>query len=228
MENTNKQTLHQYVQGLLRENGGVTITGNPLERSIHIENRLLDLEDSLEYGKYGEGFDWGYIGSKPTQLALALALVLEPTASQALEIFDTLKKVLVAALPNDHFKVYVNYNKLREAIKSTDLNHPYDFLEIHHEGVKFSKWLDLGNLGFNCYQFTKGSIEYQEIEKVQNSGNLEALNLYLKHTTHRRMVTSIKKVYMELYKVEDTWCARHGLGSGLGKGHEIGTFCKIK
>lgn len=67
----------------------VTIDGQPLDptRSQHVCNHSPD------------GFDWGYSGSGPAQLALAVLLAAGLSDDEAVRHHQTFKSTFIAALP---------------------------------------------------------------------------------------------------------------------------------
>ena len=57
------------------------------------------------YNHSPNGFAWGYSGSGPSQLALALCLLyLSPT--DAFQVYQKMKEIFVASLPQDDFCVH--------------------------------------------------------------------------------------------------------------------------
>lgn len=67
------------------------------------EHHLVrDLDPCLNVENHSPtGFSWGYGGSGPTQLALALAMDATRDADRALAVYKDLKRSLVAPLPQD-------------------------------------------------------------------------------------------------------------------------------
>ncbi|HEX5399056.1 MAG TPA: DUF6166 domain-containing protein [Verrucomicrobiae bacterium] len=71
----------------------VTVNGRPL-------NPRLDL-----YNHSPTGFEWGYGGSGPAQLALAILANHFGDGSRALAIYQSFKFSVVAGLPKRHWKL---------------------------------------------------------------------------------------------------------------------------
>ena len=69
----------------------VTVDGRPL-------NPRLDL-----YNHSPTGFEWGYLGSGPAQLALAIVADHLGDANEALQIYQDFKFEVVASLPQDEW-----------------------------------------------------------------------------------------------------------------------------
>jgi len=64
------------------------------------------------------GFEWGYGGSGPAQLALALAMDVLGDADRAQRVYQTLKFKLVGRLPNHAWEL--SEDQLSSAIKSIE------------------------------------------------------------------------------------------------------------
>ena len=52
----------------------------------------------------GKGFEWGYVGAGPSQLAVALAVDVLRNDDQALRVYDAFKRSFVAGLPCDYWQ----------------------------------------------------------------------------------------------------------------------------
>jgi hypothetical protein len=77
------------------------ITGHARTQEVFYKGEHLPLQRSLDlYNHSPDGFSWGYKGSAPAQLALALLLQFtdEPTA---LRLHQQFKAEVIAALPMD-------------------------------------------------------------------------------------------------------------------------------
>ncbi len=75
---------------------------------VMLNGKLLPLEPSLrEWAHSPTGFNWGYNGSGPAQLALAIALEL----TGGRKGYQEFKSDVIAALPNcNDFKIEFNYH----------------------------------------------------------------------------------------------------------------------
>lgn len=67
------------------------------------------------------GFEWGYGGSGPAQLALALAADLLGDDERAHEVYQRLKFKLVGGLPHESWEI--SQNRLLSAIEAIDQEH---------------------------------------------------------------------------------------------------------
>jgi Family of unknown function (DUF6166) len=61
------------------------------------------------------GFEWGYPGSGPAQLSLALAADVLGDDDQAQDVYQDLKFKVIARLPHDHWRL--TEDQLRQAIQ---------------------------------------------------------------------------------------------------------------
>ena len=76
------------------------ITGNADVRTVVIDGKLLDLKPSQAVWNHSpDGFNWGYGGSGPAQLALAILLFVGVRRRAAVRLHQQLKWDLVAKLP---------------------------------------------------------------------------------------------------------------------------------
>jgi hypothetical protein len=57
-----------------------------------------------------DGFNWGYGGSGPSQLALAVLLELVPE-EQAIKAYQDFKRDIISHLPQDDFSETINIDK---------------------------------------------------------------------------------------------------------------------
>ena len=59
-----------------------TLTGNAETREVYLDGKYLDPVPSQKYHNHSpDGFNWGYSGSGPAQLALAIMLKLTGSAN---------------------------------------------------------------------------------------------------------------------------------------------------
>ncbi|MYE58558.1 MAG: hypothetical protein F4X35_03080 [Alphaproteobacteria bacterium] len=66
------------------------------------DGSALPLDPSLALRRHSPtGFDWGYGGSGPAQLALALLLDVSGNAGRALDLYQLFKVEVVALLPRE-------------------------------------------------------------------------------------------------------------------------------
>lgn len=77
------------------------ITANPSTRRVYVGGVPVDLDRSLKYRNHSpDGFAWGYGGSGPAQLALALLLHFTDS-HWALEHYQDFEFEVVASWPPD-------------------------------------------------------------------------------------------------------------------------------
>lgn len=90
------------------------ITGHAESRIVVVDGRQLMPDQSQKVRNHSpDGFAWGYGGSGPAQLALAILLIYLPQ-EDAVSIYQTFKFNEVAKWPKENFAVRIN---LKEAVK---------------------------------------------------------------------------------------------------------------
>ena len=82
------------LKGSRLSQGGVSVTvgGQPLPRSLHLRNHSPD------------GFEWGYGGSGPSQLALSMLLACTDEA-EALSAYQDFKRACVSRIESASWEV---------------------------------------------------------------------------------------------------------------------------
>jgi len=98
-------------------NNTIFIEGNFDTRAVHLNGKLLSPRRSQKaYNHSPDGFNWGYGGSGPSQLALALMLELAP--EQAMNHYQDFKWALVARLPEGDFKIFLSKSRFQKWLKA--------------------------------------------------------------------------------------------------------------
>jgi hypothetical protein len=91
------------------------IDGDWETREVHIDGKLLRPEASQAVRNHSpDGFNWGYGGSGPAQLALAI-LLRYMTVEDANKYYQAFKFQVVASWPQSDFEIRLN---LKEAIEN--------------------------------------------------------------------------------------------------------------
>jgi hypothetical protein len=94
------------------------LKGNWSTRQVWLDGKKLDPRPSQKLWNHSpDGFNWGYGGSGPAQLALAICMKFMP-GSQAVERHQAFKRELIAALPQADFEVELTL----EQVKGVDQN----------------------------------------------------------------------------------------------------------
>lgn len=96
----------------------ITLAGFSIERRIYIDRLLLSPDESKQFVQHSEGFDWGYKGSGPAQLAFAILYHFFKDEALVKELYQTFKILFVAQLglpDSGNFHVEV---KLREFVSA--------------------------------------------------------------------------------------------------------------
>lgn len=88
------------------------VEGRAATRDVFINGIMLMAEDSQKYRNHSpDGFSWGYGGSGPAQLALAILLRLT-TPQKAQNLYQQFKFDVIATLPQDEdFKLTIVFIK---------------------------------------------------------------------------------------------------------------------
>lgn len=98
----------------------VKIEGILEDRSVFVDGELLDPRNSQKvYNHSPDGFSWGYGGSGPAQLALAILLRFY-NRSTAIKYYQDFKMDYIANLPQSNFSINLDIkqwmlNKQKEA-----------------------------------------------------------------------------------------------------------------
>jgi len=88
-----------YVTGIRYNDGRIV---------IHVGATVLTPERSLQYRKHSPtGFEWGYGGSGPSQLALAILLELTDPET-ALAYYQDFKWDFISGLPKDNWGIPIS------------------------------------------------------------------------------------------------------------------------
>ncbi|OPX89078.1 MAG: hypothetical protein A4E53_01686 [Pelotomaculum sp. PtaB.Bin104] len=93
------------------------IRGHAITRQVFIANgiELFPSESQRIINHSPDGFSWGYCGSGPAQLSLAILLVFLPQAC-ALKLYQEFKQEIISTLPSDKDFCLEN-EEVREWIK---------------------------------------------------------------------------------------------------------------
>ncbi len=92
----------------------VNITGEIETGEVYIDGQYLSpVYSQAVYNHSPDGFNWGYSGSGPAQLALAILMKYLPV-EYAVNYYQELKFNLIADIPQTDFDITIN---LREQVK---------------------------------------------------------------------------------------------------------------
>jgi hypothetical protein len=81
--------------------GHLRLRGYSITRRVYIDDKRLSEKLSQKVWNHSpDGFNWGYGGSGPAQLALAILLVFMPE-QDAVDLHQKFKFKVIAALPQD-------------------------------------------------------------------------------------------------------------------------------
>ena len=82
-----------------------TITGHFETNQVHLDGRHLDPRPSQRIWNHSQDFSWGYGGSGPAQLALAILLEVTGSRETALLWYQKFKWEIIANLPASDFEL---------------------------------------------------------------------------------------------------------------------------
>lgn len=92
----------------------IVLKGEWVTEKVWLNGKRLYLGKSQRVWNHSpNGFNWGYEGSGPAQLALAVLLELVPQ-DKAVELHQEFKRDVIAALVQDDFEVSVNLGRWLE------------------------------------------------------------------------------------------------------------------
>lgn len=76
---------------------------------VRVDGTILELEPSLKvYNHSPDGFSWGYAGSGPAQLALAILLRAGLSPHEAIHFHQDFKRQFIVPLPRGAFKITID------------------------------------------------------------------------------------------------------------------------
>lgn len=175
----------------ITDNEGILeIWGYASGRNVALFGQMLDKEKSKAVANHSpEGFNWGYMGSGPSQLALAILLEILPQ-EEAVDYYGVFKQTIIAHLPEGSFNVRVNFDKWYAIINgdssmSKDFAHSYDFIEFKIKDNYFSKFLDLPSLDYSMASFTKGTKEFELLSNLSVEERKEYESYIVSKTTQK-------------------------------------------
>lgn len=92
-----------------QQRGPLLIEGNWHTRQVLINGAVLDPAPSQRLWNHSpDGFNWGYAGSGPAQLALAILLQTGVSDERAVRLHQAFKFDFIASLPQSDFRVEIN------------------------------------------------------------------------------------------------------------------------
>lgn len=103
MRNTNRLVTEAEGEGTMK------VKGQWSTRTVWVEGKKLDPIHSQKIRNHSpDGFNWGYGGSGPAQLALALVLLVTADDETALRHYQDFKWRVIAQLPQADFEVEID------------------------------------------------------------------------------------------------------------------------
>lgn len=94
----------------------IKLKGNWETREIWLNGRSLSPKKSQKVWNHSpDGFNFGYSGSGPAQLALAIMLELFPK-DEALRLYQQFKRDVIAALPQSNFETTIDIDEWKRSL----------------------------------------------------------------------------------------------------------------
>jgi hypothetical protein len=86
----------------------IKLKGDYKSGKVWMDGKELQLEKSLRIKNHSpSGFSWGYCGSGPSQLSLAICIELY-TVGRAMQIYQKFKEDVISRLPETDFDQTIN------------------------------------------------------------------------------------------------------------------------
>jgi len=93
-------------------------------REVYINDQLLSPDRSLSVANHSpSGFNWGYAGSGPSQLALALLIYFTDDEFFSRRHYQAFKREVIATLPESDFEIaercvkdWIEFTKIIEGL----------------------------------------------------------------------------------------------------------------
>lgn len=213
--------------------GWLQIKGFGISREVFVNGRHLEIGPSMEVRHHSSEFNWGYNGSGPTQLALALLMLLMD-GEDALKYYQAFKYTVMSSLPQQDFDVKVNISEWLRLIKTHDGRkvHGYHLIQVGiGQGYYISKFVDLPYLPFSTARFDHDTIEFGELNDMGDEEWDVFINYCEKCTTHNS-IDGKQSLKMNV-KLSPTTPAMFTVTGGMGRsmqyrGHKVEIYGKIK
>ncbi len=221
------------VQKLTNENNGfLKIKGIALDRRIYLFDEVLTPEESIKIINHSpDGFNWGYGGSGPAQLALAIMQVFVSDAIAANKHND-FKEIFVKQFPDFDFEVEVNIKFFLNAIvddvslKNNKMISAFQLMRVRYGYLFVPKFLDVLNIKNKDFLFSEDTLEYQWLKNL-TSDSLKSLQVYI--TTNSERYSHQNKNNKENLNVigftnidgKNYFVINNGIGSGTNHGHNL-------
>lgn len=101
----------------------LTVTGNYVSRTVRLDGvPLSPVASQSVYNHSPDGFAWGYTGSGPAQLALAILLTVM-SREEAQEYYQAFKNAVVSKWPQKTFAVTINMQEMITNILTLQYEH---------------------------------------------------------------------------------------------------------
>lgn len=89
----------------------INLRGKYSTREVWYNNQLISpIHSQAIINHSPDGFNWGYAGSGPAQLALSVALIIFNDNQLAMIYYQRLKNDIIAKLPQDDFDINFDLN----------------------------------------------------------------------------------------------------------------------
>lgn len=191
-----------------------------LTRTVFVNGEMLKPSEGCK-------FDWGYIGGGSKHFAYRL-LEQKYGTDYADARHEEFLLTVIAILPNGNFNVTIDipkWNRWHTAyvVKS---KHPYALVTLRiSKTLNITKFLDLPNNDIKSGVFREGTIEFAELQKLDESELLKELNRYYKSkTTTMDVRYANKKIWASIKYDAIGECYIYS--NGMGRQVEF-TGCKI-
>lgn len=208
------------------------LIGYGLNRGVFIGGKPLA---SLVDPALPSSYNWGYNGSEPENLALALLMnFIDP--DEAIKHHKVFCAAVIAQLPPANFQATIYLDRFMEAVTREDDSlpiHTYSFLDIFIEDYRdrdhvfpISKFIDLPSLPFNSAVFEEDSIEYKKIQML-SSRDYKSWEAYcVKNTTRMDINDPKRKISVHIYEAPGgAYVVEDNIGNGVYENNnKIGNY----
>jgi hypothetical protein len=90
----------------------IRLTGNLETKKVYADDHRVDIDYSLTIKQHSSEFFWGYNGSGPAQLALAVMLRVF-SKKKALDRYQEFKEKVIALIPKQDFAVTIDMDNFK-------------------------------------------------------------------------------------------------------------------
>lgn len=209
-------------------NGWLQFSVSALNREVFLcGDRLCPILSQTVSNMSPDGFNWGYGGSGPAQLSLAI-LIEVLSVEDALKYFQTFKAAIISKMPSHSFEGRINIAAFLACVRNEKVYdiHAFDLLRIvigklNGSNIEISKFLDFPYLPYASGTFKENTVEFKEMDTMEYPKFLIYCE-YLERYT-KRLDKDGKEVFATVLQYLNKITYKNGLGAEKYDGFTLKT-----